>query len=242
MAKRSKKQNAISQFHQQVLSGWSSYGKPENWDSGGDEAQQGGEETASKSIFKSSTYLLSIPVIIEQASVLGNEHVFSISLNDDTHLSISTYSKRSKKKSKETVTIHPAESRKFPPVHLVYGIHENGQLSLPSFAKQEMVEIVAQVYSQILGKINSAIQRALYERAKRATNDDSGKRSESSPTSKSVGEPKKRGGGKKIRAEVLPETVSKVPAELVEVNGAILGDRPKDIESELGRVGDVPAV
>lgn len=239
MVKRSKKTNVISQLHQQVLSGWSGFGKPENWNGASDEAKQGREERTPKGFWQSKTYMLSIPVIIEQVSLSGDEHKYTISLNDNAHLSLSTYSKRGKKLSKETVAIHPTKGRSFSPIHLVYGIHESGELSLPHIDQQEMGRVVAQIYSQILGKVDAAIQRTLLERAQQTPNDDAGKRSESSSTPQDVGEPKKRRGGKKVRTEVLPETLPEIAAQMVEADRSVLGERPKDVSGKLVGMGNI---
>jgi len=217
-----RKKDVASQLYQQILPGWEHISKPKNESSDSPSSEQRGEE-APPAFWKSKAHTVSITALIEQTSLPDGQYLIELSFPDDVNLSLRSYSKRGKKQSKEISEIPVEKSRKWPKIHLVYGVSEDGGVSLPHFAKQETGTVVTQLFSQVLGRIDAASKRTILERKKQTANDDAGKRSKSTPTSKNVGVTKKPRGSKKIRNEVLPETVSKEASVLVEPNRQVLG-------------------
>lgn len=169
------------------------------------------------------SYSVSVQVIIEQVSNDSGEYTYRVLLNDDPNIFVSPYSIRSKKETGQAVDLPKKGIKGGDSFSLVYGIHKGQKRTLSHTAQHPLQRVVPQIYSFILGALDRAIECTILIPEDKAANDDTGKRIESTPTQESMGTDKKKGRGKKIRAEVLPETLPENSPLLVALDRALLG-------------------
>lgn len=209
--------NARPKYRQQLLSGWSGFGKPENWH--GDSTQEEQPEATEVHLTKQKAYHVSIPVIIEPVSVSGNELQYKICIYDDLDLSVSPFSTRGKRPLAPTIGIPGEKSSRAIKIPMVYGVYENGDTPLSHTNKSRLFDLTASIYSAVLGAIDTAIERAIFDLEKQAANDDTGERIEGASTPKSLGDNTASGRSKKVLPKVLSETLPKESTGLDEDNG-----------------------
>lgn len=207
--------NARRDYRQQLLSGWSDFGKPENWDSGSPpEVKPAIEEGFTR---KQTAYQISLPVVIEQISLHGDELLYTIRLNDDVDLPISTYSKRSKKAVEPSTTIPRKNIKGSVSVPMVYGVQPGGQYSLSHTVDNQTVKLSTAIYSHLLEQVDRAVECLILKLEKQETNDDARKRKEGTQSPKNLGTNQETRWGKALRAKVLSETV---PEESTGMDGS----------------------
>lgn len=183
------------------------------------------------------SYNLSIKVIVEQVSNDSGQYTYRICLADDPHLSVAPYSVRGKKETGQTVDLPKKGIKGGDSFSMVYGIHEDGSGTLSHTPQHPIQRVAPQIYSFILGAIDRAIECTILKPENEATNDDTRKRSEGTPTQENVGTDKKERRGKKVLPEILPETLPEETTVLVAADGAILGWRQIDPELRLAELG-----
>lgn len=176
------------------------------------------------------SYKVSFTLILEQVSNDSGEYVYRVLVNDDPDISVTPYSIRSKKETGQTAHLPKTGIKGGSSFSLVYGIHESGNCSLSHTAQHSLPKVAPQLYSIAMGAIHRAIECTILLPENEKENDDTGERSEGSPTQKSLGTDKEKRRSKKVRAEVLPEAIPEKTPVLVETDRAILGERPGNRE------------
>lgn len=233
MTAGSNKTNVRAIARQLVLSSFGGSVQSRDVFSDGSTQPVGEQKDSAKPNWEQKNYKLSFTVQLEEISVDGDKHVYQISLNDDANLSMLPISKRSKSATGQAVTV-PQKKSKSKKVAVVYGIQQDGKLSLPHTSGLKSLTGIADFYSWLLGQIDDAIQFRLQQQKNQKTDDDAGKRDESPQPQEDVGKHKKAGRGKKVRAEVLPEALPEEAAVLVENDGPVLGNGYANIVNQLG--------
>jgi hypothetical protein len=224
--------NARPLYRQQVLSGYERFVQPENQDDSSSQDEQGREETP-KGFWQQKSYLLSIPIIIEKTGFRGDEYQYKILINDDADIPVSSYSARSKKATSSPVTIHSETSSKTNKIPMVYGIHEGEVNPFSHPDGRGVPELIASIYSYVLGQIDRTLQRAVQFPAQQEGNDDARQRNKGTQSHKSLGANMDGRRGKKVRAEVRAEATSESSSKVDENDREILGNRPGDREDKL---------
>lgn len=222
MSKKGKKADVGRIYRQQVLSGYERAIQPGNKDGGSEENKQV-EDVASEDISQEGCYLVSVTFIVDKVGNDGNGNLYNISVNDDSDLLITPVSKRSKKPTKPTVTVHQEKSAKTTKIPMVYGIHQEGQYTLSLASEHTLPRAIASIYSFILVQANRAIERTLFKPTHQEANDDTRERAKGSLTQEDVGANKTARRGKKIRSEVLPKTAPETTAKVDEIDRPVLG-------------------
>lgn len=183
------------------------------------------------------SYSVSVQVIIEQVSNDSGLYTYRVLLNDDPNISVTPYSIRSKKETGQNVDLPKKGIKGGDSFSLVYGVHKGQHRTLSHTTQHPLPRVLPQIYSFILGAIDRAIECTILIPEDKATNDDSGKRAESTPTQESLGTDKEKRRSKKIRPEVLPEALPENSPLLVEIDGALLGSRQGNREVGLIQLG-----
>jgi hypothetical protein len=212
MATKKGKQNARRIYRQQVLSGFERVVQPANANSGSE--ANGKRDETPQDITGKKYYQVLIPVIIEEISSSDLEHNIKLHFNADADLLVSAYSLRGKKAIEPSVTVPRATGEKVNKVPMVYGVHTSGMYTLSYPIGHKPHEGIADIYSTILGQIDTACKRALLKPEKQERDANARKRDESTQPPKDLGANKKARRGKalraKIRIEALPETSTKL--------------------------------
>lgn len=182
-------------------------------------------------------YNVSISLIIEQISNDSGQYIYRILLNDDPNISCTPLSTRSKKAIGQAASLPKKNIKGGDSFSMVYGIHKDGKCSLSHTSQHPIQRVAPQVYSFILGAIDRAIECTILLPEDEKGNDDTGERSKGTPTQKSLGENKKTRRGKKIRAEVLPETLPEEAPGMVEIDREVLGRRQANSEIRSNQLG-----
>lgn len=225
MSKSRKVSNVEARLRQQVLTGWSDYGKPEGYGGGNEETKP--EPKTSPNFWKQKSYIAFVPVIIEQVGIHGNGNEYAIQVATDIDISLHTFSRRSKVISKQAHSISGAKGKAAYKIPVVYGIQQEGDDTLSHPPGYTTVQAVANTYSSFLGKIATALKCLLLNsQGETSGTVDTGQRKEGARTPKDLGEPKTPRRGGQVRAKVRDETLPKESANLDETNRKVLGDRP----------------
>ena len=237
MSKMRGSKNVESRLRQQVLSGWSDYGKPEGYLP--DNENVGKQKQTPQGFWEQKSYIAFIPVIIEPTSTDSNGNEYSIQIAADIDIPLHTFSKRSKIVSKQVFSVPGKKGKASYKIPVVYGIQPDGDDSLSHPAGYTTVQAVANTYSAFLGKVATALKCLLLNsKGEEASTVDKGKRNEGTQSPKDLGESKKSRRSGEVRSEVRNKAIPKVPANLDEVNGKILGNRQGDGTDRLQQVGD----
>lgn len=237
MTKQMRKvKNARAAYRQLFLSGYEHIAQPKDPD-GNSKTVKRLTDAAPQIVKGQRSYQVSLTFVIEQTGNDSSQYDYRILLNDDPNISVTPYSIRGKKTTGQVVDLPKTGIKGGDSFSMVYGIHQSGQRTLSHSPQHPIQRVAPQLYSFFLGAIDRAIECTILLTPKQEGNDDTGKRSESTPTQKGLGTDKKKGRGKKVLSEVLPETLPEKAAVMVEVNGEILGRGQANSETELGGLG-----
>lgn len=219
MSKKGNVQNVGRIYRQQVLSGYEHINQPSDTNGDSSQDEQRGEEKLSSKFWQSKTYQVSIKLIIEKTSNGGDEHKFTIRLNDDNDVLISPYAKQSKRVSKDAFTILGSSSRKTVSLPMVYGIHKAGVCTLSPSSGNSLPETIAQLYSFLLVQLDRTVECIILKQENKTGDDDNGERVQSDESPKVLGSNKAKGRSAKILPKVRDETIPEIPAKMVETDG-----------------------
>lgn len=236
--KGKRKFNAKRQYRQLVISGFESV--VEHGDGNGNSAKSIQPKQEDTDISGKGSYLLFIPVVIKQVGVSDYQYDIEISFNDDINLPVSAYSKSGKKAIEPSITIPRPKGEKRTSIRMVYGVHSTGKYSLSHPSGRSIPEGIASVYSEVLGAIDRACQRAILSPKQQAGNENARERDKGTRSPESLGTDKKSGRGKKVHSQVLPETLPKESSRMDELNRTILGDGQENGGHTPRELGGVP--
>jgi hypothetical protein len=225
-------------YRQQVLSGYEHFIQQEKQDNDSASVEQRGTQAAIWNAREQACYQILVPVIIEKISVDSERYGYKILLNDDVDILVAPYSKRGKKTTKPPTSIPGKTGQKSSSLRMVYGVHATGQPPLSHPLELNVPEALARLYSFILGKIDATLQCTLQQLENPPGDDDTRERAESASPPKSVGANKEGRRSKKVRAKILPEALSEIPAQVDELDGALLGSGQGDNDNRLDSVGN----
>jgi hypothetical protein len=189
MSKKGKTKNARLHYRQQFLSGYESLGERKNSASGSEENGSKTNET-SPDITGKKYYQVLVPIIIETVSTNDFEHNIRLHLNANSNVSISAYSLIGKKAIEPTIAIPRETGEKAIKIPMVYGVHPSGEYSLSYPIGYKPHTGFAEIYSFILGKVDSALRRGLLKPEKQENDENARKRAKGSPTPQDLGKDK----------------------------------------------------
>lgn len=237
MSKSRKANNVEARLRQQVLTGWSGFGKPKGYSPGTQETERIPKTSAN--FWQQKSYIAFIPVIIEPTGVHSDGNEYAIQIAVDVDIPIHTYSRRGKSVSKQVHSIPGEKGKAYHKIPVVYGIQPDGNDTLSHPTGYTTVQAVANTYSSFLGKVATTLKCLLLNsQGETPSTENARQREESTQSSKDLGEPTTSRRSSQIRAKVRNEAVPKEPAKLDEANGKVLGDRQGNRKNRLLKVGD----
>lgn len=232
MSKSRKANNVEARLRQQVLTGWSGFGKPEGYSPSTPETKP--EPQTPTSFWQQKSYLAFIPVIIEPTGVHSDGNEYTIQIAVDVDISLHTYSRRGKSVSKQVHSIPGTKGKAYHKVPVVYGVQQDGSDTLSHPAGYTTVQAVANTYSSFLGKVTTALKCLLLNsQGETSGPDDAGQRKEGTRTPKNLGEPEASRGSGSILPEVRNEAPPEVSPQLDETDRSVLGNRPRNRRNRL---------
>jgi len=234
------KQNVGTLYTQSVLSGYSHLLQSSNTDGNSTPDEQRGEASPQELKREQKAYKVFVPFVVEKVGGDSDKLTYSIHLNGNTHLLVSPYSIRGKTASQDGVTVPFKEDEKTVKVRLDYGVHQTGKYPLSHPDGHSPIIQIAHITGFVLDAINATIERTILKPTQEEAILDARECAESASTSTDVGTHKAKRRGKKVHPKVHAETLPKVPPQLDETNGSVLGDGYRDSENRLVEVDDYP--
>jgi len=203
-------ENDRKQYSQAVLSGWGANlqsGK-ESSDNPQSNNQTVGEVPAK--FWEQKQHILFIPVVIKQVELSNSEYQCEISIPLDVDVPVRVHRARSEKMSQFTTYILKEKVQdKTPPIRMVSRISEEGVNPLSPIVDADLGQILAYVYSRVLGFSNRAVRCFVHESQDQKNNVNEGVSSESPSTPKDLGEHTKGGRSKEVRGKIRLEKGAK---------------------------------
>ena len=218
---RNKPKNVRREYRQSYLSGFEHPAQPRD--------ENGNRETdivveGSKPIPRGKGgYQVSVTFVIEPIGNDSGKHNYRVLLNDDPDILITPYSIRGKKATGQAAYAPKKGIKGGDSFSLVYGVHESGNRSLSHTTQHPLSRVLPQIYSFLLGAIDTAVECTILVPENETANDDPGERIEGSATQKVLGTNTQKGWRKKVRTKVQSETVPEEATGMVEINGTVLG-------------------
>lgn len=211
-------------YTQAVLAGWSDklqQGKESSDTSSSDDKAYG--EVPPK-FWEQGSYIVFVPVVIKQVDVPNDGYGFDVQLALDVDIPVRLYRSRSQKMS-QFVTYLLAEKTRdnSPKLRMGARISEDGINPLSLADEHQMGSALAHVFSRVMGALNRAARCIVYESVGQENKVAAGSGNGSTPTSEAVGEPKKKRRSSKVYGEVLPKNLPEESADMVELDGEVLG-------------------
>lgn len=221
---RNSSENARKRYTQAVLSCWGDIVKQGKEDGGSSSSDDKANRVVPKKFWEQEAHIIFVPVVIKSVKLSDTEYECDISIPLDVDVPIRIYRPRSEKMS-QFVTYLLAEKAKdnSPRLRMVSGISEAGVDPLSPSLINPLGNVLAYVYSRVLGIANRAARCKVFESKDQARIVNARVSEGGAQAQKDLGKHKKSRRGEKIRKQVLPETLPEESSEMVGMDGKILG-------------------
>jgi hypothetical protein len=221
--------NASSIYYQSVLSG---FNHPLQQDDENSNGQKKVEVFAQQEFdWKQEKYHISVTFVIAKTGISGNQYNVEIQFDDNTNVSLSTIpNKRSKKATKQTVTIRRAKSRKKVKVPMVLRVPTEGVGTLSYPDGYSTYEGIARTYGEILGEIDRAVKRIILENGWSSGANDTNLSVQSTRSQEDLATDKKGKRSNSLRRQVRNKSLPEETARMDGNNGTLLGGRSSNDE------------
>ena len=208
--------SAGQRYYQLSLSGQSVELQQENENSDSAQNEQEKAKRTQEGFRKAKGYKVNVTFVVIPAEFPNSEHLYQIHLNDNSDLLITPIAPNGKADPRQAVSVAQKKARKTYSIRMVYGISEDGKCSLSPATIGEALPAISELSGQVLGKIATAVERALFFTEDQKGSDDTRSSNSSTLPPENLGKPEKRRRGKKIRGKIRDEDLSEETTDLVE--------------------------